>query len=198
MAAGYIPQWISLSDAIQHVQRVDHATFEQACKALILPLREGAIMSRFRGQEVGGVSAQIEGLSGAVPNGWWYHATVSGDGRVEFAAERHFGRRPPRREIEISRSDLLKIWLEPAAQLGQETTTAAPEPQTTDASPPGTEPGRPPAKQTMQEAARAYIARVYPKGIPAGKTNKMIAAEYTNETKVPMSDRTVRRARFVK
>ena len=195
MAAGYIPQWISLSDAIQHLQRVDHATFEQACKALILPLRKGAITSRFRGQEVGGVSAQIEGFSGAVPNGWWYHATVSGDGRVEFAAERHFGRRPPRREIEISRSDLLKIWLEPEAQLGQEPTTAAPEPQTTDASPPGTEPGHPAAKQTMEQAARAFIARAYPNGIPAGKTNKLISGEYTKDTKAPMSERTVRRAR---
>jgi hypothetical protein len=142
--------------------------------------------------------AQIEGLSGAVSNEWWYHATVSGDGGVEFAAERHFGRRPPRREIEISTSDLLKIWREPAAQVGQEPTTAAPEPQTTDASPPRTEPGHPAAKQTMEAAARAYIARAYPKGIPAGKANKMIAAEYTNDIKAPMSERTVRRARIVK
>jgi hypothetical protein len=47
----------------------------------------------------------------------------------------------------------------------------------------------------MEQAARAFIARAYPNGIPAGKTNKLISGEYTKDTKAPMSERTVRRAR---
>jgi hypothetical protein len=114
MRAGYTQQWISLLEGIEHVQRVDGASFEESLKALAIPLREGAILSRFRGQEVGAIAAAIEGNSGAVPCAWWYNATVFLDGSVEFGAQRRYGRLSPRHEIEIQRSDLLEIWPEPA------------------------------------------------------------------------------------
>jgi hypothetical protein len=115
MPAGYIPQWIPLLEAIEHVRLVIGGTIEEAWRALAIPLREGAILSRFRGQEVGGIAAAIEGNSGAILEHWWYDATVFKDGSVEFAAERYdFRPRAPRREIEIQRSHLLQLWPEPA------------------------------------------------------------------------------------
>jgi hypothetical protein len=113
MSAGYTPQWISLLDAIEHVRSVFGGTIEEAWNALVIPLREGAILGRFRGQAVGGIAAAIEG-DGAVPSGWWYNATVARDGSVGFADLSVAGRRL-RREIEIQRSDLLKHWPDQAA-----------------------------------------------------------------------------------
>jgi hypothetical protein len=114
MSAGYTPQWISLLEAIEHVRMVIGGTIEEAWNALRIPLREGAVLSRFRGQEVGGIAAAIEGRSGAVPSSWWYDATVFTEGGVVFGAERQFGRRSARHEIEIQRIDLLRFWPEPS------------------------------------------------------------------------------------
>jgi hypothetical protein len=114
VAAGYIPQWISLLDAIEHVRIVIGGTIEEAWNALTIPLREGAILSRFRGREVGGIAAAIEGHSGAVPFGWWYNAEVSADGTVGFGADLYIAGGRLRREIEIQRSGLLQFWPERA------------------------------------------------------------------------------------
>jgi hypothetical protein len=116
MAVEYVPQWISLLAAIEHVRQVAGGTLEAAWQALQLALREGAVMARFRGEEVGGIAEAIEGRSGAVPNGWWYKATVFADGSVEFTAERYdFRPRPPRREIEVQRAELSQYWPQPEA-----------------------------------------------------------------------------------
>jgi hypothetical protein len=50
-------------------------------------------------------------------------------------------------------------------------------------------------KQTKIVAARAFIAEKYPKGIPAGVTDKMIASQYGKEKQAQISERTIRRAR---
>jgi hypothetical protein len=49
-------------------------------------------------------------------------------------------------------------------------------------------------RTAMQEAAYKFVMATYPNGIPAGKTNKALAAEYRDLTKGPMSERTMRRA----
>jgi hypothetical protein len=120
MPVGYTPQWISLLDAIEHVRLVSGGTIEEAWRALEVPLREGVILGRFRGQEVGGIETAYLSVGGAVPHRWWYAASVFGDGSVEFGNDRLFGRPPPRREIEIQRSDLLQIWLAPEAPIPAE------------------------------------------------------------------------------
>jgi hypothetical protein len=130
MPAGYVPQWISLIEAIHHVGLIlGSTTEEEAWKALKIPLREGAILSRFRGQEVGDIGAAIEGHSGAVRPGWWYTAEVFADGSVEFAAEQYDFRRPPRREIEIRWSDLLRFWPKPAEAAREPAPTKPPPPR---------------------------------------------------------------------
>jgi hypothetical protein len=50
---------------------------------------------------------------------------VSEDGSVQFAAQGYFGRPPPHREIEIQRSDLLRIWPEPAEATREPTRASA-------------------------------------------------------------------------
>jgi hypothetical protein len=112
------------------------------------------------------------------------------------------------RASRVGRYDLVRIdraeigrWLAPArpktadtAGTGEQVAAAALEPQAANAAPRAAK--RPNgSKQTMEAAAREYIAATYPNGIPAGKTDKMIAAEYTTSTRAPMSERTVRRAR---
>ena len=119
MGAGYVRQWMSPLQAIEHVRLVSGGTFEEAWGALVVPLREGVILSRFRGQEVGGVETAYLGGSGAVPSQWWYAASVFNDGSVEFDNDRLL-RRPSRREIEIRRSDLLQIWPAPEVATGEE------------------------------------------------------------------------------
>jgi hypothetical protein len=70
---------------------------------------------------------------------------------------------------------------------------AASEPQAADAAPRATKPTAN-SKQTMESAAREYIATAYSEGIPAGKTDKMLVAEYTRNG-ARMSERMMRRAR---
>jgi hypothetical protein len=114
MAAGYVATWIPLLEAIQHVQRVAGGTLEDAHDNLLIALREAGVASRYRGQDVGGVAAQIEGRSGGVPPARWYTATVYDDGSVEFADNPYYPF--PRRyglacqQIEVQRSDLLRWW----------------------------------------------------------------------------------------
>lgn len=50
-------------------------------------------------------------------------------------------------------------------------------------------------KPTEREAVTSFIAKHYPEGVPAGKSNKSIAAEAERATGVSASERTVRRAR---
>jgi hypothetical protein len=52
MAVGYVPEWISLLAAIEHVQRIAGGTLEAAWEALRPALRERVVMARFRGEEV--------------------------------------------------------------------------------------------------------------------------------------------------
>ena len=51
------------------------------------------------------------------------------------------------------------------------------------------------ARPTMETAARNFIMVTYPNEIPAGKTDKVLAREYTESTSARMSARTMRRAR---
>jgi hypothetical protein len=106
----------------------------------------------------------------------------------------------------VGRYDLVRVeraeierWLGTAVDKSrtEEQPGVGPEPQAADAVPRDAQRAAR-GKQTMEAAAREFIVATYPNGIPAGKTNKMISAEYTNETHAPMSARTVRRARTVK
>jgi hypothetical protein len=55
--------------------------------------------------------------------------------------------------------------------------------------------GIPDAEGPIIAAARQHLATTYPNGVPAGVTNKMLAAEYRQSKGAPISDRTMRRAR---
>ncbi|MFI4948005.1 MAG: hypothetical protein ACHQC9_04325 [Alphaproteobacteria bacterium] len=50
-------------------------------------------------------------------------------------------------------------------------------------------------KQTLPQAVRKYITETYRDGIPAGKSDKVIAKEYKSHAGTNVSERTVRRAR---
>jgi hypothetical protein len=188
MALGYTPDWWSLLTAIEHVTRVTSTTVDAAAEALRVPFYEGKIKSRYRGQP-----------NGRIPAEQWYGAAIWSDGFVEFSEHPHtpllgrpHGR--PRHLVEVWRADVLKVWPEPndLPETGETWVAAAPAPQAADAPPLAAKRAD---KQTLESAARAYIHATYPCGIPAGKTDKMIAAEYTGNTGTQISERTVRRAR---
>lgn len=127
MAVGYVPEWVSLLDAIQHIERVAGGTRKEACDALLIPLREGAVLSRVRGQ------ALIRG-NGIHPERW-YLATVFCDGSVTFADDPRFphlrhplGLGPLRHQIEVRRNNVVKCW--PAVGEPPATRPAAPRPAT--------------------------------------------------------------------
>jgi len=114
--SAYIPKWVPLAAAIEHVQLVAGGAFTVAWNALLLPaLCDGAVKSRYRGRPLGGIPGMIEGWGGEIAPESWYQATVYPDGKVEFGNEpgRAFGLRRLRHEIEVSNEDLLRVWPHP-------------------------------------------------------------------------------------
>jgi hypothetical protein len=113
MAVRYVPEWMPLLDAIQHMQRVAGSARKDACDALLIALCDGGVLSRVRGQAV-------RRGAGIDPE-QWYRATVFCDGTVDFKDDPRFpllrpfppGLGPLRHQIEVRRSDVLKWW--PAA-----------------------------------------------------------------------------------
>jgi len=110
MAVGYVPQWMMLLDAVQHIQHVAGGARKDAYSALLAALRDGAVLSRVRGRAV------IRGV-GIAPE-QWHRAAVFCDGSVEFTDDPRFpllqrfhpGLGPLRHQIEVRRSDVLKWW----------------------------------------------------------------------------------------
>jgi hypothetical protein len=101
--------------------------------------------------------------------------------------------------VSINRAEIER-WLatagpEPAdtSGNGEKVALAVPGPTSGANAPEAMRPAR--RKQTMVAAASEYIATTYATGIPAGKTDKMLAVEYTRSTGARMSERTMRRAR---
>jgi hypothetical protein len=105
MPIGYVPEWMPLLNAIQHVQRVAGGVSKDACDALLMALRDGGVLSRVRGQAV-------RRSAGIAPE-QWYRATVFCDGTVDFTDDPRFpllrpfppGLGPLRHQIEVRRSD---------------------------------------------------------------------------------------------
>jgi hypothetical protein len=139
MATGYVAKWMPLLEAIRHVQRTAGGIPTDACVQLLIALRDGGVASRYRGEDVGGIAALIEGRSGGVPPARWYEAIVHDDGSVEFVDERrypfprHLGLL--RHQIEVRLIDLLRYWPEPAElpETGEQTAVTAPKSQASDA-----------------------------------------------------------------
>jgi hypothetical protein len=76
----YVPKWMSLLEAIEHVQRIAGGERHEAWAALLVPLREGAIKSRRQGGGFLGGNGEID------PSQWYPgKAKILRDGSVEFA-----------------------------------------------------------------------------------------------------------------
>jgi hypothetical protein len=135
VAVGYVPKWIPLLEAIQHVQRVAGSRLDEACDALLSALCDGGVASRYRGEDIGGAAALIEGGGGGVPAARWYGAMVVDDGRVEFGNSRYYPSprraRYTREEIEVQRHDLLRWWPEPTENATEEPRAANVSPRAT-------------------------------------------------------------------
>jgi hypothetical protein len=67
MAVGYVAKWISLLEAIQHVQRVLGGTLEDARDKLLIGLREGAVTARYYGKDIGGIAAIMRARAAGFP-----------------------------------------------------------------------------------------------------------------------------------
>jgi hypothetical protein len=133
MAVGYTPDWWPWLTAIGHVQWVTSAAIDAAVEALVLPLREGKIKSRYRGQPV-----RVIGGQGGVAPEQWYHATTFSDGTVKFGPDPRFphlgaphGLGEQRSEIEVWRADVLRWWPEPTDSpgAGEDVAVVTPEPR---------------------------------------------------------------------
>jgi hypothetical protein len=140
MPVGYIPEWWPLLTAIEHVRLVSETTISEAAVSLNIPLREGKIKSRYRGQPLGGIAGHYEGWGGEIAPEQWYRAQVYADGSVEFIVnfptlERPFGLGRPRHHVEVWRADVLRYWPEPAdpPTTGKQMAATALEPQGADA-----------------------------------------------------------------
>jgi hypothetical protein len=137
MAVGYTPEWWPLLTAIEHVQRVAGTTIDVATEALMVPLREGKIKTRYRGQPLGGIAGHYEGWGGEIAPEQWYRVTgLYPNGDVEFAPNYPELRRiRQRHQIEVRRADVLKWWPDPPEPpgTGEKVAAGASEPQATNA-----------------------------------------------------------------
>jgi hypothetical protein len=67
MVVGYVAKWITLLEAIHHVQRVLGGTLKDARDKLLIALRERAVTARYHGKDIGGIAAHYEGRGGGEP-----------------------------------------------------------------------------------------------------------------------------------
>jgi hypothetical protein len=130
MVVAYLAKWITLFEAIHHVQRVLGGPLKDARDKLLIALREGAVTARYHGKDIGGIAAHYEGTGGGVPPTRWYKAAaVFDDGSVEFSDNPDFPFPRPlrlREQIEVRRSDLERWWPVPPTALAEESTTDSP------------------------------------------------------------------------
>jgi hypothetical protein len=121
MTDGYMPEWMPLLEAIEHVQRIVGSNPREACDRVRLLLRDGRVKSRCAGTE-----QHIKPVT-------WYRATVFEDGRVEFGDDPRYSLlRPPilgrpHVEIEVRRNEVMKWW-PAAAERATEKPAPGPDP----------------------------------------------------------------------
>jgi hypothetical protein len=105
-----LAEWITLLEAIEHVQRVGDAAPREAVEKLRVPLREGKIRSRHWGTD-----RPIEPLA-------WYRAKIFSDGGVEFCSDnallesrlKTIGLGSIRDRVEVNNSEMMRYFPEPA------------------------------------------------------------------------------------
>jgi hypothetical protein len=112
LATRYPPGWISLLDALQHVQRVRDGTIDGAWRELQPKLQEGRVRSRHRGQRVLTRRDVIEPTR-------WYRAAVLPNGAVilnydgrSLVSDPAHPSYLPAYDIEVWRADALRWWPE--------------------------------------------------------------------------------------
>lgn len=106
----YVPKWMPLLDAIEHVRAADSATIHDACEALLAALRDGAITSRYH-------ASGLFGGDGFINPAVWDRARVFSDGSVEFDAHPAVPPAPPElvspgHQIDVCRAYVLECWPE--------------------------------------------------------------------------------------
>jgi hypothetical protein len=194
-------EWCTIPEAIGHIRLADRCDEDSARQQLRAALIDG-VLTPLRWEDA---LPEIRWPRGFRPTGsltvpddlppcpdrhWanvkidWQTGTVQDDwAEVE----------PCQRVLLMRRDVLSRFWPELLAR-GVETAAAPPEPQAAGAAP-GESKQNAGRKQTMAAAARDFIAASYPNGLPAGQSDKLIAAEYTRNTGLLMTERSVRRAR---
>ncbi len=168
MLAGYLPAWILFAEAVDHVARIAGCDRQAALDGLLAALSDGVVASRWAD------------TGDRIDPARWLPPRILVNGVMPVLRDDRPRRAPhvqdPVRPIELRREDVERLWPGglPAAT-----------------PPPASRPLRPPTKI---EAFRAWVARQYPEGVPAGITRKMLAQEFKRDTKVGIDERTIRRA----
>jgi len=119
---------------------------------------------------------------------------VSYEGAViDFVTGRVVLRRLPRQSFTPTLPPAVHFTLFPSSRSAPDLTDAAQQSPLAGATL-QTPAGKPTAPQTKRAAFVGWMTKRYPRGIPPGTTAKMLAKEFSQDTRVVVNERTVRRA----